>query len=126
MKHGLIVTSLAAALAASAVASTAFADPPGWDRDHNNGYYVGNHWHQGTPAPGMMRRHDYRAGWRDWRRGQRLPDYYRGHYLVVDDWRGRNLAPPRHGYHYVRDDAGNILLVAVATGLIASIIATSH
>jgi Ni/Co efflux regulator RcnB len=41
----------------------------------------------------------------------------------VNDWRAHHLAPPRRGYHYVRDDTGNVLLVAVATGVIASIIA---
>ena len=42
---------------------------------------------------------------------------------MVSDYRAHHLPPPRRGYHYVRDDTGNILLVAVATGLIASIIA---
>jgi Ni/Co efflux regulator RcnB len=123
MKNRLFVTSLAAIIAATSFSTVALADPPGWDRDHNNGYYTGNTWHSGTPSAATMRRHDYRAGWRNWRRGDRLPAYYRGHYATVDDWRGRHLPPPRRGYHYVRDDNGNILLVAIATGLIASIIA---
>ena len=124
MKNRLLITSLAAVIAAASFGTAAFADPPGgWDNNHNNGYYLGNTWHSGSPSASVQRRHDYRAGWRDWRRGDRLPAYYRGHYATVDDWRGRHLAPPRRGYHYVRDDNGNILLVAIATGVIASIIA---
>ena len=125
MKHRLIVTSLAAALAVASLSSPALAQGQGrgrWDNDHNNGYYVGRTWHSGTPSASVQRRHDYRPGWRDWRRGQRLPAYYRSHYREVD-YRTRHLAPPRRGYHYVQDDTGKILLVAVATGIIASIIA---
>jgi Ni/Co efflux regulator RcnB len=33
-------------------------------------------------------------------------------------------APPR-GYHYVQDDKGDIILAAIATGLIAAIIASN-
>lgn len=58
---------------------------------------------------------------RDWRRGDRLPSYYRSHYREVNyrdhGWR----APPR-GYHYVRDDRGDALLVGIATGAILGVI----
>ena len=115
---------LAAVAAAMLVAPSgvAFAQPSGWDNDHNNGYYTGHTWHYGQPSAATMRRHDYRADFHPWRRGQRLPSSYRSRYQEVD-WRSSHLHAPRHGYHYVRDDSGNILLVAVATGLIASIIA---
>lgn len=112
---------LLAAAALVMMAAPAFADPPGWD-DHNNGYWTGHTWHYGTPSAATMRRHDYRPGFQAWRRGQRLPVSYRHRYAEVD-WRAQHLRAPRRGYHYVRDDSGNILLVAVATGLIASIIA---
>ena len=123
MKHRLLVSSIVAALAVTSLSGTALAQGHGgWDNSHNNGYYTGNTWHAGTPSASVQRRHDYRAGWRDWRRGQRLPAYYRSHYQEVD-YRSHRLPPPRRGYHYVQDDTGKILLVAVATGLIASIIA---
>lgn len=114
----------AAAVAAATLLGAGVAEAaPGWDRDHNNGYYTGNTWHYGTPSSSVQRRHDYRAGFQNWRRGQRLPAQYRSRYQEVD-YHSAHLAPPRHGYHYVRDDSGNVLLVAVATGLIASIIAS--
>jgi Ni/Co efflux regulator RcnB len=122
MKHRLMVPALVAALAIPSFGGVAFAQGR-WDNSHNNGYYVGNTWHYGAPPAHIQRRHDYRPGWQNWRRGQRLPAYYRSHYAVVSDYRAHHLPPPRRGYHYVRDDTGNILLVAVATGLIASIIA---
>src|SRR5262249_7392758 len=112
MKHRVLVTSLAAALAVTSLSDVAFAQR--WDNSHNNGYYTGNTWHYGTPSASMQRRHDYRPGWQNWRRGQRLPAYYRSHYVVVNDYRSHHLAAPRRGYHYVRDDNGNILLVAIA------------
>lgn len=64
------------------------------------------------PGYGFLRRH-----------GERLPSYYRTRYAPVDYRRHHLRAPPR-GYHYVQDDRGEILLVAIVTGLIASIIAS--
>lgn len=58
---------------------------------------------------------------REMRRGERLAQYYRGDYYVVNDWRSRRLHAPQHGYHWVQ--AGNdYALVAIATGLIASVL----
>lgn len=91
------------------------------DRDHN-GYTENGRWHYG-PMPAGHR--NARPGYHAWRRGERLPSYYRSRYVVVNDWNNRHLRRPPRGYHYVRDDRGDILLVAVATGLIASIIANS-
>ncbi len=56
-----------------------------------------------------------------WRRGERLPTYYRQHYSRVD-WRRHHLRAPPRGYHWVRDDRGRYLLVGIATGLILSAI----
>ncbi|KAF1019301.1 MAG: hypothetical protein GAK30_03202 [Paracidovorax wautersii] len=54
-------------------------------------------------------------------RGDRLPDTYRGHQYVVDDWRGHGLRPPPRGHRWVQV-GGEYVLVAIATGVIASII----
>jgi|KBSSwiStaDraftv2_1062776.scaffolds.fasta_scaffold116475_2 Ni/Co efflux regulator RcnB len=54
-------------------------------------------------------------------RGGRLPDYYRGREYVVDDWRGHHLHAPPRGYHWVQVGP-DYVLVAVATGIIASIL----
>jgi len=40
---------------------------------------------------------------------------------VVNDWRARRWAPPPAGYHYVQAGS-DVVLAAIATGLIASII----
>ena len=54
-------------------------------------------------------------------RGGRLPDYYRGHEYIVDDWRGHRLQAPPRGYNWVQVGP-DYVLVAVATGIIASIL----
>jgi Ni/Co efflux regulator RcnB len=56
-----------------------------------------------------------------WYRGDRLPPQYRSRHYVVDDWRGHHLYAPPRGYQWVQS-GGDYLLVAVATGIIASIL----
>jgi len=56
-----------------------------------------------------------------WYRGDRVPYPYRSHNYVVDDWRGHHLYAPPRGYQWVQS-GGDYLLVAVATGIIASIL----
>jgi Ni/Co efflux regulator RcnB len=66
--------------------------------------------------------HDRGAGPRhDLRKGSRLPDEYRSPQYVVDDWRGHHLKKPRRGYQWVQT-GNDYLLVAVATGVIASVL----
>jgi len=59
-----------------------------------------------------------------WRRGQRLSVAQRRY--RVNDWQRRGLRAPPRGYYYVRENnnAGDYILVAAATGLIASILAS--
>ncbi|MFT4197793.1 MAG: RcnB family protein [Pseudoxanthomonas sp.] len=54
-------------------------------------------------------------------RGDRLPDRYRGDGYVVNDWRGQGLQAPPEGHRWVRV-GDEFLLVAVATGIISSIL----
>jgi Ni/Co efflux regulator RcnB len=90
-----------------------------WDRRRHNGYSVNGRFHYGPP-PAHVR--NVRYEYRNWRRGDRLPSYYRQNYVVVNDYhRARLRAPPR-GYHYVRDDRGDTLLVGIATGVILGVI----
>lgn len=60
-------------------------------------------------------------GW--YKRGGHVPSEYRGDSYVVTDWRSQHLRQPPRGYHYVRSDNGDFLLVAITTGVIASILA---
>ncbi len=57
-----------------------------------------------------------------WRKGQRLAANQRRY--VVSDWNQRGLRAPPRGYQWVREDnnTGDFILVAAATGLIASIL----
>jgi Ni/Co efflux regulator RcnB len=90
-----------------------------WDDNRYNGYYVKNVWHFGPPPVSAR---GYVLGYKPWARGDRL-GYYGARYREVDYRSYRLNAPPR-GYHYVRDDnTGEIILAAIATGIIASIIA---
>ena len=56
-----------------------------------------------------------------WARGRYVHHYDRPVY-VVHDYRGYGLRHPPRGYRWHRDDYGDYLLVAIATGVIADII----
>ncbi len=92
-----------------------------WDRRHHNGYYLDGRFNYGPPPAWAYHRGDYRPGYSQWRRGDRLPDYHRGYYREVD-WRHEHYRQPPRGYHYVRDDRGQVLLVGIATGVILGLI----
>lgn len=57
----------------------------------------------------------------DMRKGQRVPAEYRTRQYVVDDWRGHHLSAPPRGQHWVQA-GGDYVLVAIATGVIASVL----
>ncbi len=106
-----LVAAAAALIALTGSAGVAMAQPgDGHDHDRDRGGQVQGH-------GGYVRHNDWKKGHRmaqeDWSRGQRVD--YREHHL---------RAPPR-GYEW-REVDGNYVLAAVATGLIASIIANSH
>ena len=72
----------------------------------------------------------HRPAWREvqnsrghkWRKGQKLNRNQRRY--VVSDWNRRGLRQPPRGYQWVRENnnSGDYLLVAAASGLIASIL----
>jgi Ni/Co efflux regulator RcnB len=64
---------------------------------------------------------EWRGADHSYYRGDRLPPQYRTRQYVVDDWRGHHLNAPPRGYQWVQS-GGDYLLVAVATGIIASIL----
>jgi Ni/Co efflux regulator RcnB len=92
-----------------------------WDNQRHNGYTYNGRWNYGPPPAAYEGRNGYEAGYRSWRRGERLPSYYQSRYRQVDYRREHLRAPPR-GYRYVEDDRGDLLLVGIATGVILSII----
>jgi Ni/Co efflux regulator RcnB len=83
----------------------------GGDRDHGRGNDRDRYRDRG---PGAGPDHNFY-------RGGRLPPQYRSNVYVVDDWRGHRLTAPPRGYHWVQT-GGDYVLVAVATGIIASIL----
>jgi Ni/Co efflux regulator RcnB len=99
-------------------------DNRGWDRGRHNGYSWNGRWFYGPPPAAYYGRPGYYPGYRSWRRGDYLPGYYRSEYRDVD-WRYYRLRPPPRGYHWVRDDRGEFLLVGLATGLILGAILSS-
>ena len=66
------------------------------------------------------RRGAYRGNGR-WRQGEVYP-YYRQRGYVIDNYRAYRLPPPRHGYRYYRSDNGDVVMAAIASGLIGAII----
>jgi len=109
---GLSALTLAAGFAGTASAQDYRGD---WN-DHRDGRFENHRYDH--------HRYDNRRDnqWnRNWRRGQRLPYGYQNHYRTVD-WRREHFRAPPRGYHYVRDDRGQTLLVGLATGAILGII----
>ena len=77
------------------------------DHDHGRGHGRGHD------------KHGHDEGWRGhrhhhWERGHR----YDGRVIVVHDYERVRLRPPPRGYHWVRDDNNDYVLVAIATGII--------
>lgn len=55
-------------------------------------------------------------------RGYRYSNYYGGPVYVVNDYDRYHLRRPSYGHRWIRDDRGNMLMVAIATGIIADIV----
>lgn len=93
--------------------------------DHRGGY---------DQHRGYDRGHDQSRGWTGnrydnrrfdtgsrWRQGQVYPDYARRD-RMISDWRRYNLPAPRAGYGYYRDDNGDVVMAALASGLIGLVV----
>ena len=113
----LLTATLALSLLAGAGAAS--AQPNGHDDRHND--------HRDNNGRYEQSRHDngnhYGQQKHRWARGERLDRAYysdRSHYV---DYRRYHLRQPPRGYQWVRVD-NNYALVALTTGLIASIIAS--
>lgn len=95
-------------------------DHRGYSR-HDDRRWRGYHWYPQYRYRAPVR-YVYPPGYRayQWRVGHRLPrGYYDRHYYV--DHRHYHLPPPPYGYHWVRVDR-DVVLVAVATGLILDVL----
>jgi len=81
------------------------------DCNHNNGWNRGDN----------NRRVDNRAYSGRWRAGQTYP-YYARRDRMISDWGRYHLPPPRAGYGYYYDDNGDVVMAALASGLIGMVI----
>ncbi|HEX2815612.1 MAG TPA: RcnB family protein [Phenylobacterium sp.] len=69
---------------------------------------------------------DQRQAQHHWGRGERLPTAYYQDRSHDVDYRAHHLRAPPRGYRWVQTDDNNFAMVALTTGLIASIIASNH
>ena len=90
------------------------------DRDGRPDQYD-NRYDNNRRGNGHAYGHDYRGQGR-WRQGQ-VYSYYRQPNYVISDYRAYRLPPPRAGYRYYRSDNGDVLMVAIASGLIGAVLA---
>jgi Ni/Co efflux regulator RcnB len=84
--------------------------------DHRGG---GNRWQTWGGQNGY---NGYRGSWRT---GQRYSNWRNSRYYV-NDYGSYGLPAPRRGYRYYRDNNGDIVMAAIATGVIASILSNSR
>jgi len=103
----------------------------GDDRRHDRRHWRDDRRHPGyyrpAPPPRVVYRPAYRPAYGPgpgygWKVGHRYRDYYRGPIYVVNDYNSYHVRRPPRGHHWVRDDRGNLLLVAIATGILADFV----
>lgn len=87
-----------------------------YDNDHHDHH---DHDQRQNQYQGMHDRGQH-EGW--YKKGGRMPADYRGRQYVVTDWRHERLRQPPRGYHWVRSDNGDFLLVAISSGIIADLL----
>ncbi len=141
IKQSLGMATFAAALCVASASSMAFQhhganDRQGDEHAHHDDYrgeQERQHGNRGEQRGDDGQRHDSHReytgfhdrgrheGW--YKKGGHVPPEYRRGSYVVTDWRSRRLREPPRGHEYVRSDNGDYLLIAVATGVIVSIIA---
>jgi len=123
MKRILLGAAAAAmALSATVASAQSYGDRHDWDRGHS---YSGNRYdgnrHDGNRYGGYRHDGDRYDGGHRWRTGERF-SYYRDRGHMISDWRRYNLPPPRAGYGYYYDDNGDVVMAALASGIIGMVL----
>ncbi|NKJ46513.1 hypothetical protein CIC12_07110 [Burkholderia sp. SG-MS1] len=129
-------TTTVAKLLLASLLGTSFAvfAQPHDDNHHGGPSSQGNHGpgghpqsHGRGPAPhdADSRRPGGPVPHADWHKGERLPAEYRNRNYVVDDWHGHGLQAPPRGYQWVGVN-GDYVLAAIATGVIANVLLSTH
>jgi Ni/Co efflux regulator RcnB len=89
--------------------------------DRRDGYQARGGGRSGNEGWGEERRWNGAGPDHSYRRGDRLPERYRNHQYVVNNYREHHLRPPPRGYHWVQTGS-DYVLAAIATGVIADLI----
>jgi len=110
MTKKLIAALMAATTIGATLAAPAQAQPDRHHRDRGD--------HQWRNWGGQYGYNGYRG---QWRTGQRYT-HWRDQRYYVTNYQAYGLPAPRHGYRSYRDSNGDIVMAAIATGLIASIL----
>jgi Ni/Co efflux regulator RcnB len=133
MKKFTKIAALAvAAMAVTAAPMAASAQSYRGDRDHDGRYErnerrADHNRYDGGRYTNRERYNDNRRYYADQRRDSRyyrgatLPRQYRSNWYIRD-YNRYGYAPPPRGYGYYRTDTGDIVMAALATGLIVSLL----
>lgn len=89
------------------------------DRRYDHRYDNRGYYRPGPPPPRVVYRPAPGYGSYGWARGHRYREYYGGPVYVVNDYSRYSVRRPPRDHQWIRDDRGNLLLVAIATGIIA-------
>ena len=142
-------SAIAALTAAASIATAVPAQAQGRHRDSDrDGRSDRSEWNRDRDRDGradQWDRHDNRRDWSDrrghrwryyganygyqgyngrWRVGQRYP-YYRSSRYYLNDYDYYGLPAPRRGYRYYRDRNGDIVMAAIASGVIGLIVGSA-
>jgi Ni/Co efflux regulator RcnB len=104
----------AAAAAMTLTGFAASAQPYGGRYDQHRSYDSGRNY-------GQQRDWNRGGSYGDWRQGQVYSGYARRD-RMIGDWRAYHLPAPRAGYGYYREDNGDVVMAALASGLIGLVI----
>lgn len=91
-----------------------------WNRDRDRDGRPDQYDRYDNRRSGYGYNRPYRGDGR-WRQGQVYP-HYRSRGYVIDDYHAYRLPPPRAGYRYYRSDNGDVVMAAIASGIIGAII----
>jgi Ni/Co efflux regulator RcnB len=132
MKSKAIVCAIAAA--SLGFASLSFAqgydgrgprgDAPRYQQQHGPVYAPAHgygHGPRGFDRRDVRNDRHFNGHGRQFYRGARVPNEYRGRQYVVNDWRGRHLNAPPRGQQWVQVGT-DYALIAIATGVIAQLV----
>ena len=130
---GLAATTMITGVMPAGVAAAQPGYPGAYDRDHDrdrdrDGDRRHDAWDQDAARYRDQYGYHYYGGpygydgyQGRWREGRRYPYYrYRGN--RIEDWQAYHLPPPRPGYAYYYDPSGDVVMAAIASGIIGMVI----